>query len=223
MLGVQAWGQTTTPQRTNPAPSGSQIPNCHLEVGNPRFVLGVRKVRGVRHSFAFTARRCGSRDCELHEEPCAELTAHTAGSSFPLGFAPPVCSRDRLPTPANRPRRLQGAPYRGGLLDPHPAGSALLCGFSPNFAMGQQSGGAVAGPEDHDTAANQVDGLRQSRRRRRRHNPSPRAARVSENAERELMDPTRQPHPELAPDLESLTLLPTLPAVPPLTPVREPA
>jgi len=146
MLGVQAWGQTTTPQRTNPAPSGSQIPNCHLEVGNPRFVLGVRKVRGVRHSFAFTARRCGSRDCELHEEPCAELTAHTAGSSFPLGFAPPVCSRDRLPTPANRPRRLQGAPYRGGLLDPHPAGSALLCGFSPNFAMGQLLGGAVAGP-----------------------------------------------------------------------------
>ena len=129
-----------------PDPSGSEIPDCHTGSGNPRFALGARKARGVRHSFAFTARRCSSRDCELHEEPCAELTAHTVGSSFPFGFAPPVRSRDRLHTTANRSRLLQGALCRGGLPDPHPAGSALLCSFPPNFAIGQQLGRAVAGP-----------------------------------------------------------------------------
>jgi len=142
-----------------PAPSGSRIPDCHTGAGKPRLALGARKARGECNSFAFAARRRSSRDCKLHQQPCAELTAHTVGSSFPLGLAPPVCSRDRLHTPANRFQRLQGAPCRAGLLDPHAAGSGLLCGFSPNFAMGRQLPGSVAGPRPGRHAAARADKL----------------------------------------------------------------
>jgi hypothetical protein len=120
-----------------------------------RFALGARKARSLCYSFAFSARHRCSRDCALHEEPCAELMAHTVGSSFPLGLAPPVCSWDRQRTLANRSRLLQGAPCRAGVIVPHKAGSALPCGFSPSFAMGQHFGAAVAGPCPAGNAADQ--------------------------------------------------------------------